>query len=129
MRHLLLFVGSFWFLSGCVTTETLAPNVDVTPVHVNSASYDKVWKVAVAAVARRFPNVESDKATGVVKGRDGVSYMPWLEAVGVFIRPTENSDRGYFLDVVSERRLWKDDGPDQWRKKILKEIKTKLGDS
>jgi len=129
MRYLLLFVGLFWILTGCMTTGSLTPDVDVKPVHVNPASYDKVWKVSVAAVARRFPNVESDKAVGVIKGRDGVTYMPWLEAVGVFIRPTENSDQGYFLDVVSERRLWKDEGPDQWRKMILKEIKTKLGDS
>jgi hypothetical protein len=129
MRILLLFIGSFWVLTGCLTTGSLTPDVEVKPVHVKAASYDKVWNVAVAAVARRFPNVESDKAVGVIKGRDGVEYMPWLEAVGIFIRPTENSDQGYFLDVVSERRLWKDDGPDQWRKKILQEIQKKLGSS
>jgi hypothetical protein len=129
MRLLLIFIGSLWILSGCVTTESLAPSVDKAPVKVQADSYDKLWKVAVAAVDLRFPNIEVDKENGVVRGRDGVENLPWLEAVGIFIRPTEDSDTGYFLDIVSERRLWQDDGPNDWPKRILADIKSKLGPS
>jgi hypothetical protein len=126
MRNMVVVIGAAFFLSACVTTETLNPNVNGVPIDVKGVSYDKIWGVTVAAVSRRFPNVELDKASGVIKGRDGVSYTPWLEAVGVFVRPTEDSEHGYFLDIVSDRRLWRDDGPDVWGQHILKEIREQL---
>jgi hypothetical protein len=126
MRNLGIVISVAFLLSACVTTETLNPNVNGAPIDVTGVHYDKIWDVTVAAVSRRFPNVKLDKASGVIKGLDGVAYTPWLEAVGVYIRPTEDSEHGYFLDVVSERRLWRNEGPDIWRRQILKEIREKL---
>ncbi|MBL4722066.1 MAG: hypothetical protein JKY20_13180 [Alphaproteobacteria bacterium] len=126
MRFWVVLFGAVILLSACVTTETLNPNVNGAPIDVKGVSYDKIWNVTLKAVSRRFPNVEPDKASGVIKARDGVTFTPWLEAVGVFIRPTEDSEHGYFINIVSQRRLWRNGGPDVWGQHILKEIRENL---
>jgi hypothetical protein len=127
MRRFLTLIAAVVMVNACTTTDNLRPKEAGVWIPVRNTSYSKVFAAADKVMASHLHVVHSDKEIGTVKGVTSANAYFWKEAAGIYVWPTISNDYGYFVYVDnSSSSLWFEPQQD-WKKKIIEDLKKELG--
>jgi len=104
ISRLFLFVLIFFLISGCATINSPQPGSGGSTFSVYEKSYDDIWRAAVKIADRNLTIVENNKEAGILRAKSNIGLFTWGEVVGIFIKPTENGNEVYTINVQSIKR-------------------------
>src|ERR1700722_2133358 len=123
--RLLIIALAVSLISACSGPASLNAQ-DGTSFTVQGHSYAEVWNAAVAAVTSQLKVLSQDPAAGEIRAEESVATAQYGELAGGFISPTSATATNFTVSVDSHQRDPFQSSPQDWRQKIIADMKAQL---